>query len=278
MPDRDTHRFLPGAGPMTVDQLREGDRYELDQGRPIYVAPTGGDGTWRVMLGGQVINTDPRVKKAGVEPGFALDEHTLRAPDIGVGNIPDAPGWIKGAPLLAVEYASTGQDEAQLQVKIRQLLAAGTCYVWVVRLLGTRRVEVYESGKPMRVAQIGEELAAPEVLQNPIPVEAMFDPAVAHELTLRNLLQRKGYRDLEDVRETERKEGLEEGRQQGLKEGREQGQVQGLLSALQTILSTRGLALGPAEAERMASCRDVALLERWLGRAMTALAAAEVFE
>lgn len=261
---------MPGAGPVTVDQLRDGEPYELHEGRPIYVAPTGADGTWRVTLGSQILNTDPQVKKAGVEAGYALDEHTLRAPDIAVGDMPDAPGWIKGAPLLAVEYASTGQDEAQLQLKIKELLTAGTRYVWVVRLLGVRRVEIHEPGAPMRVAQIGEELLAPEVLQNPIPVEAMFEPSVAHDMTLRNLLQRKGYRDLDDLRETERKEG----RQQGF----EDGQVQTLRSALQTILNTRGLAMGPAESERMASCRDVALLERWLGRAVTARTAPEVFE
>jgi hypothetical protein len=29
-----------------------------------------------------------------------------------------------------VEYADTGQDEADLAVKIRELLAAGTCLIW----------------------------------------------------------------------------------------------------------------------------------------------------
>ena len=184
--------------------------------------------------------------------------------------MPDAPGWIKGAPLLGVEYASTGQDEAQLQLKIKDLLGAGTRYMWVVRLAGIQRVEIYELGKPMRVAQVGEELVAPEVLQNPIPVEAMFEPTLAHELTLRNLLQRKGYRDLDDF--------LERGYQRWLAEERERGQAQALRNALHTILNARGLEPGPAEVERMASCRDLALLERWIARAVTAPTAAEVFE
>jgi hypothetical protein len=48
------------------------------------------------------------------------------------------------------------------------------------------------------------------VLRNPVPVEALYDRATAHEVTLRNLLQRKGYDGLEEVRE----EGREEGQRQ----------------------------------------------------------------
>jgi hypothetical protein len=43
------------------------------------------------------------------------------------------------------------------------------------------------------------------VLQNPVPVEALYDRSAAHEVALNNLLQREGYRDLDAVRA----EGLE---------------------------------------------------------------------
>ena len=49
-------------------------------------------------------------------------------------------------PPLALEYASIGQDEDGLQREIVDFLAAGTQLVWVVRLVGPRRVEVYEPG------------------------------------------------------------------------------------------------------------------------------------
>lgn len=42
-------------------------------------------------------------------------------PNIAVGNVPDDPGWVRGVPPLAVEYADVGQDEADLQSKIRAL-------------------------------------------------------------------------------------------------------------------------------------------------------------
>jgi Uma2 family endonuclease len=292
---RDVHskRYAPGRGshpgPSTVDQLREGDRYELTQGHPIYVAPTGLDGALGVLAGGPVINSDPQVKAAAVDAGCVLDDRTLRAPDIAVGDLPDTSGWMKGAPALAVEYAGSGQDEADLQLKIKELLAAGTRFVWVVRLLGIRRVEIYEPEKPMRVAHVGQDLVAPGVLQNPIPVQAMFDRELAHKLTLRNLLQRDGYRDLDAVREEGHQRGLEEGHQRGLEEGHQRGLEEGhqqgleegleaLRGALRSILRARGFALGPAELGRISSCRDLGFLERWIGRAATARTAVEVLE
>jgi hypothetical protein len=124
----------------------------------------------------------------------------MRAPDIAVGNVPDEPGWVRGMPPLAVEYADVGQDEADLQAKIRTLLDAGTRFVWVVRLTGVRRVEVYQPGVPYVLAYPGQHLEAPGILSNPVPMEALYDPDAAHEAVLRNLLQRRGYADLEAVR------------------------------------------------------------------------------
>jgi hypothetical protein len=53
----------------------------------------------------------------------------------------------------------------------------------------------------------GEELTAPGILQNPVPVDALYDRQAAHAVTLRNLLQRQGYRDLDEVRGEGRQEG-----------------------------------------------------------------------
>jgi hypothetical protein len=40
----------------------------------------------------------------------------------------------------------------------------------------------------------------PGVLRNPVPVEALYDRRAAHRVTLRNLLQRQGYENLDAVR------------------------------------------------------------------------------
>jgi Uma2 family endonuclease len=187
-------------GAYTADQLRSGDPYELSRGRCVVCNPTGGDGTGPNGRGFMALDTDPKVTQAGVDAGFEFGAFTMRAPDVAVGDFAENPGWIRDVPSLAVEYASVGQNEAALREKIDDLGRAGVRYLWVVRLAGPRRVEVYENGQLTRSALPGETLSAPNVLQNPVPVEALYDRAVAHKVAFQNLLQREGYRDLDDVR------------------------------------------------------------------------------
>lgn len=195
-------------GPFRADQVREGERYELSNGNPIYCAPAGHEHAGRNLVGGAAISSDPAVKWAGVDAGYTSEPGSLRAPDIAV-DVPSAKaGWCEGSPPLAVEWAGIGQEEEPLQQKITELLQAGTKFIWVVRLLGPRRVEVYEPGKPLRTVPYDGELSAPGILQNSIPVAALFDREAAHKVTLRNLLQRAGYESLDEVREEGREEGL----------------------------------------------------------------------
>ncbi|XXX78780.1 Uma2 family endonuclease [Sorangium sp. So ce134] len=278
----------PPRSPVTADQLRPGDPYELSEGRLVECLPTGRRGGRSNLVGGEVLDTDPAVEAAGVDVGISPRPEMLRAPDIVVGNIPDEPGWATAAPPLAVEYADTGQDEAELQCKIDELLAAGTRWVWVVRLHGTRRVEVHESApgaslrsasaqgaptapavhpqppapraaararpaqrRPARVAYAGETLEAPGVLRNAVPVEALYDRSAAHEATLRNLLQRKGYDGLDAV--------LDEGRKQGQATGAREGLRQGLRAAVKDVCELLGIALSP-EREAALDAMDEAAL------------------
>lgn len=105
------------GGPFYVEQLRSGDPYELDDGHPIKCLPNDGRHAKASLSGGLALETDPAVESAGFTP----DEKNLRAPDITVGNAPDDPGCVPGTPPLAVEYADIGQDEQNLQEKIRIL-------------------------------------------------------------------------------------------------------------------------------------------------------------
>ncbi|WP_437969081.1 Uma2 family endonuclease [Sorangium sp. So ce260] len=267
----------PPRSPVTADQLRPGDPYELSEGRLVECLPTGRRGGRSNLVGGEVLDTDPAVEAAGVDVGVSTRPEMLRAPDIVVGNIPDEPGWATEAPPLAVEYADTGQDEAELQSKIEELLAAGTRWVWVVRLQGTRRVEVHEAApgalrrpepvpvapaahpqplapraaarirppqrQPARVAVAGETLEAPGVLRNAVPVEALYDRSAAHEATLRNLLQRKGYDGLDAV----------------LDEGRRQGRSAGLRAAVRDVCELLGIALSPEREAALEAMDEAAL-------------------
>lgn len=268
-------------GPFRADQLRSGDPYELSDGHPVECLPSGGRHAKASISGGLALETDPAVDSAGFDAGYTCDDMNLRAPDIAVGNVPDEPGWVAGAPPLAVEYADSGQDERDLQDKIGNLLSAGTRFVWVVRLTGTRRIEVYEPGKPHYLAYPGSHLEAPGVLQNPVAVEALYDSDVAHETALSNLLQRRGYANLDAVRQESRSEGREEGRDAGRDEG-ELGLVLRLVERAFGEVGSRRERIAGLDSEGLTALAEVlfrldglAALDTWLdengGSQVTAL-------
>lgn len=261
---------LAAPAPVHAGQIRSGDPYEISEGRLVYCAPTGGSGSTGNQLGASVVGWDPAVKEVGVDTGYSPSPTTLRAPDVAVGNVPDRPGWVAGAPELAIEYADTGQDERDLKKKISELLAAGTRYLWVVRLVGPRRVEVHEPRKKMRTALPGQELHAPGVLQNPVRVEALYDRDAAERATLTNLLQRRGYEDLDAV--------LARGREEGLEEGREEGMLHAKRDGLRRVLAHRRLAVTPAIDAEIDACADVKKLDRWFERALDAARVEDVFK
>lgn len=249
-------------GPFRADQLRSGDTYELSNGHAVLCLPTGGRGSQKNSLGASVVGWDPAVTEAGVDTGYSPEPGTLRAPDVAVGNVPNEPGWVSGAPELAIEYADVGQDEEKLQEKIAELLEAGTKFLWVVRLVGPRRVDVYEPGKKMRTALPGESLGAPGVLKNAVRVEALYDRDEAERATLRNLLQRQGYEDLDAV----------------LAAGLAEGRTEGLAAAVLAVLDARGVSIAASDRERVRRCTDAAQLERWVRRAAVIQQGAALFD
>jgi hypothetical protein len=264
-----TPQTLGYQGPFRADQLRSGDPYELSNGHPVRSRSMGSRGGRATSAGDGVLASDPAVQDVGVDIGFTPSPEVLRAPDLSVGEMPDQPGWVQGAPALAVEYADTGQDEAELQIKMQELFAAGTRYVWVVRLAGPRRVEVHQPGQKPRIANPGEQLEAPGILANPVPVEALWDREASRQVIFRNLLQRQGYASLDEVRA----EGEAHGRAEGEARGRAEGEVQGLRKAIATVLQSRGLAVDGDLQTALANCGDPAVLDSALSQAATASSA-----
>jgi hypothetical protein len=233
----------PRRGPFRPEHVGEGDRYELSEGHALYCAPAGPKHGRPHALGALPLASDPLVADLGVDVGHVLGEGTLRAPDLSVGDLGEGDGtWSVKAPPLAVEYAGPGQDEAELQAKVAQLLGAGTRFVWVVRLVGPQRVEVHEPGRAVRIARPGERLEAPGVVKNGVRVEALYEREAALEQALQNLLERAGYASLAAVRA----------------EGEARGRAEGLRAAVVDVCEALGVELGP---ERLASLKALGPLE-----------------
>lgn len=233
----------PGRGPFSSDQLKEGGRYELTRGHPVYVSPAGGRHGREHLVGALSIATDPAASEVGIDVGYSPDGETVRAPDLSVGNVPNRPGWVAGAPRLAIEYADRGADEADLQEKIAELIAAGTEWVWVVRLNGPQRVDVHPKQGAAFTVPAGGTLEAPGALSLPLPVDALFSLDRANEIALRNLLARYGNAMVSEARE----------------EGREEGRVEGLRLAIVRMCERLGIAINEVRRAHLASADRAAL-------------------
>jgi Uma2 family endonuclease len=265
------------VGPFRSDQIHEGDHYELSDGHAIHCMTAGRRHGGAHAAGAMTLATAAATpQQTGIDVGVSFnDRKNLRAPDIVVGLELDAPGWAGDAPPLAVEYADAGQDEAELQQKIVELLALGTRQIWVVRLTGPLRVEVYQPDAPMRLVDADGELAAPGILLQAVPVRALIDHEIAVEATLHNILARKGYRDLAEVRAEGHSAGVAEGVAQGIVQGVAQGVSEGVArhnaescaharALLRAHHADRGWTLSPALQARLDGCDDLPTLMRWL--------------
>ena len=243
-------------GPYTVADIREDSYEELSNGYRVKCAPAKGPHSSANQAGATALSTDPLGTPTAIDLGHALGSQTLRAPDISVGDTPTGNQWGQGAPPLAVEYASTGTDNADLQTKIAEYLAHGSLFVWVVRLTGPRRVEVFQPNQPMQTYLPGMQLTAPGVLQNPVPVEALYDQNAALEVALRNLLNRRGYQDLDAVRD--------EGQEQVLVHQFERKLGRGLTDGQRITLHARLASLGASRLGDVVLDFDSAELQNWL--------------
>jgi Uma2 family endonuclease len=255
--------------PRTADQITAGDNLELSDGEPIQCMPTAGRGGSAQAFGAIATLNDPMVESGGVEVGFSPKPEMLRAPDVAIGGVTGSATWEKGVPSLAIEYADLGQDEADLKRKIAELLREGTKLVWVVRLVGPLRVEVHEPGQPVRIAMPGDELEAPGILANAVPVAALFDKDEARRADLNNLLQRFGYGSVEKIRA--------EGEAKGKAEGEAKGKAEGRAEAVLRVLQARGLTATAEQRERILGCADAAALDRWIDRAVSCSSIEDVF-
>ena len=70
--------------------------------------------------------------------------------------------------------------------------------------------------------------------------------------------------------------GRAEGEAKGRAEGEAKGRAEGEAAALLKIVTRRGLTLTAEQRRRIMGCTDVAMLERWLDRALSVSSVAEL--
>jgi len=262
-------------GPFRAHMLRDGDRYELCNGHTIRQPPARVLKGSRITIGSSAIMYDPGITRScGLNVGIAFnDDKNLRAPNIVLDMDLAGSGWATQAPPLAVEYADTHTDEEDLDHKIAELIDLGTRIYWVVHLDGPLRVDVHEPGRPLRTVEAGGALHADGILRNAVPVRALVEHEASQALTLLNILNSKGYRNLEeylaDHPNVRRIEDYEEDYKKGYEEGLAEARAE-LRALVLAQISTRGWSLSPALQARLDACSDQSTLVRWLVATATA--------
>jgi Uma2 family endonuclease len=163
---------------ITADELlhmSDGSKYELDRGELIPMSPAGsrsGVVTFRVSLRfGAYVDQQHLGVCGSAEWGFRLSSNpdTVRAPDIGfvkadripAEGIPD--GFWPGAPDLAIEVLSPTDRFANVLVKVREYLDAGTHLVWVLDP-ETRRAFIFRPGQEPEIVDSDGELSGEDVV------------------------------------------------------------------------------------------------------------------
>ena len=60
-----------GPGPFRAEDLRPRSRYELHDGHPGYCPPADSDRARRKLICAEMLDSDPVVEEAGIDPGYA---------------------------------------------------------------------------------------------------------------------------------------------------------------------------------------------------------------
>ncbi|HEX8435443.1 Rpn family recombination-promoting nuclease/putative transposase [Archangium sp.] len=73
-------------------------------------------------------------------------------------------------------------------------------------------------------------------------------------------------------------QGLARGREEGRREGQRQGLIQGRTESILRILTVRGMHIDEEARQRILTCTDLATLDRWFDRSLTATTLSEVLD
>ena len=147
----------------------DGMKHELNGGELIVTAlPKPRHGDCQLTLGAALREfvVSRGLGRVYTESGYRLTPHTVRGPDVSfvrTSRLQDPDEYFDGAPDLAVEIVSPGDDASDLREKIKQYLDAGTSVVWVI-YPRSRQIEIHTPDKTIRRLGVEDMLEAPKLL------------------------------------------------------------------------------------------------------------------
>lgn len=163
--------------PVTAEEfhaMRDRGRAELIEGEVVSMPSVG------YVHGRTALNIGARLKAhvdahelgaVCTDVGFILrrDPDVVRAPDVSfiaaerLEAASHAPGFVPGAPDLAIAVLSPNDAFVDVDAKVQDYLAAGTRRVWVVNPTA-RRIFVYAPGKPVEIRSANDLIDGEDVL------------------------------------------------------------------------------------------------------------------
>jgi hypothetical protein len=180
---------------------------------------------------------------------------------------------------LAFEIKST-QSTENLEKRARIMAARGVRRIFSIPVRGD------EAGSEIIAGPVAEWMAAEERWRTYRDDEVIADPCLFEPLAVRALLDaveaeaavvtayvHKQHPVVVEYGNERYRAGEEKGRREGVKEGEERG----VRESIRLIMHTRGLAMDAATHARIDACSDLAILQRWLARAVLVTSASELF-
>ena len=147
----------------------DGMKHELNEGELITMPPPNprhGHCQARLVAALHEFVASRNLGRVFTESGYRLTARTVRGPDVSFvqkSRLQDPDEYFGGAPDLAIEIVSPGDDAADLRDKVKQYLDAGGSAVWVI-YPRAKQIEVYAPGNRTSLLGLDDALEAPELL------------------------------------------------------------------------------------------------------------------
>ena len=170
---------------------------------------------------------------------------------------------------IAFEVVSE-QNEGLVTEKASRMHHRGVRRIFAIRVKGQRICEWSPDSRSWQLLEPDARIDDP-CLVTPVAVTALLDAAAADRAVV-EALAAKGSPALREREAAAAAQGEAKGQAAGMAEGR----AAGMAEAVVRFLEARGVAVSETQRQEILRCRDLDLLERWMGRAALAFSAEEV--